>query len=257
MSSRLIAFIVAQVVVSLVAARVDHLGAPLYGYVFLGVASAQFALLGILFGIGDLPKGRRYTMTSLGVVGLCAFASQHTPFNGWELLLALIRFPVLGAIFSSVRRNGKLVLSRTRACADVKLLQLTLKQLLVFTSVTAGFLALDRTLDSYGGPFYEILLLVFVIMLGVGGALASVIASAVTLSRRDVSGALVSAIVIIVLAAAMAWLSYSSTDSWIMASRGFALPVIEALVAGTSVVALRMFGYGLSDASSGCHTPHA
>ena len=125
-------------------------------------------------------------------------------------------------------------------------IRLSLKQLLVLTATCAAFFALLRILDSYSGPLYEILLLALAVLLGVGGALASVVAAGLSLGKCDATSTLIGLTAIGCLALAMAVFGLWQTDSSEIAGRWFMRPIVEAIVTGSSIAALRKLGYGLS-----------
>lgn len=246
MSSRFYAFIACQILLSVTAAEVDRPGSLLHGFVAFGVTAAQFALVGIWVATGNVGANRRYSVAAALGGGLCVLTLLRTSLGGWDLLLAFLRAPVLAGVVLPVRRARNLAWRRNGVDAPERLFRLSLKQLFVLTLIFSGMFAIGRALSSYGGPFYEMLLLILVILLGVGGALASVIAAGLSLGKCDSTSALIGGLAIASLAVAFGFFGLWQTDSPKIAWQWFMMPIVEAIVTGFSIAVLRWSGYGLA-----------
>jgi hypothetical protein len=245
MNARLVIFILAQIGIAIVASLLDKPGTQLYRYLFDGVLSAQFALVGIWLGMGDHRIGQRLTIAVLGIIGLSAVAVTRPFFNGWEFLLALVRLLVFGVVYSFIRRNRQLVFGRASAFVDVQMFRVSLKQLFGLIFGVAAFLALDRSLESYSGPWYSMFLVIATVMVGMGGALVPLVASLASLGKRNAASAIISGFAILVLAAAIAAFTYSQTNSWRTAAQWFTSSIVEALMICASIIAFRQCGFRL------------
>ena len=245
MSSRLLIFVIAQVIVTGLTIVLRAPDSGWHNVVFHGVLSAQFALLGIWAGVGRPPKHQRIPFSICCALALCAVAITHANFNAWELLLAPVRFPVLGAIYAAIRSRRGLVARREQGHTDVILLRLTIRQQLVVTAGVAAVLALMQLLESYAGPLYDTLLVVLVVLVGIGGSLVSVVAAGAAWSKLDMTTVVLSIVAILGLAGLMAWVGHAGTGSVVTAASWFARPLVEAFVVVISLLGIRFAGYQL------------
>lgn len=245
MNSTKIAFVAAQI--SMLFAAAHFYDAPPWrGCVFHGVLAAQFALVGVWLGFGNRPSFERWSIGLFLAFILVAAAISISNFNPWELLLDGIRVMAIGVVFGLIRRKKELVIRRSERTTEARLFQLSPVHLFVLMSGSVAFFALMKLLEDYGGGFYDSLLVVTVVVLGLAASLVSLAASAVALSNSSVTTITASIFAILVVAGGLAWFAYTQTNSTETAAQWFTALLVEAIVVASSLYAIRWGGYQLT-----------
>ena len=232
------------------ASSLDRDGTPLDGFLFYPVISAQFAMLGVVFGISDEFFPKRFSIVLFGAIGLCVVFLLRPHFNGWELLLSAARLILLGCVFTFIRHYQRLVFTGRDGSSHVAWRKLHLWHLFVFTSIVALFLAFIRFLKSYDGPSSDMFLLAVTVFVGVFAALIPLMAAIAAIGQRDPSAGIPFAVAILLLATCMGFFSYSQTDSMHTGLQWSLNSILEALTITGMLLALRLCGYHLTSFGS-------
>ena len=183
MTLRFLLFLITHLAVLLAAQSHDSIDSQLYGYVYPGVVSSQFALLGIWLGVGGSAASYRIATALLGCIALCGLSFLRSPVNPWELLYELVRLPVLGLFFLAIRRKRGLVLKQTGRCADGKLFRTVLPHLLFLALLSVFIFAFWQKLESEGASYYRLVLPT--ILMGLAGSLVPLVVAPDVFGARD------------------------------------------------------------------------
>ncbi len=228
------------------AAGVDHAGSLLNGFVFNGVASGVFALLGIVVGMASENLEKRLGVAAAGVFGLFGVFLLRPQFNEAELLLSSSRLIVLSVFSVWVRHRRRLVFTNHLRSAGSEWGKLTLSHLFAFTAAIAAFLAFSRFLKDDHELRGAMFLVTMTIIVGVFAALVPFIAALAAIGAQNLWSGTLFSLAILMLAMCMGVFVYSQTDS-LNTSLQFSLnSILEALTVTGALLVFRCRGYHLA-----------
>lgn len=228
------------------AMSLDHAGTPLDGFLFSGIVSGLFALLGVIIGVADETLAKRLGIGLIGALGLCGVFLLHPQFDAWGLLLSICRLVLMGTVFLWVRHRRNVVFSNRPGSPACEWGKLRLLHLFGFTLIVALFLSLVRILKQYDGSGGDAWLIVVVVSFGVFAAMVPLFSAIATIGRPDIVSAIPCVLAILTLAMCMGFFAYSQTDSWRMGIRFSLKSILEASTVAGALLALRLRGYYLA-----------
>ena len=239
-------YLVVLLATAYAASWVDHTGTLLDGFIFNGIVSGLFALLGVVLGIFDESIPKRLSFVLLGAVGLCAIFLLRPQFNGWELLLSVVRLVLLCLFFGILRARRNVVFTSRRPSQLTGWGNLKLWHLFGFTSIVAMFLAFVRFLKDYDGPGGEIFTIAVIVIVAIFAATIPLMAAYATIGQRDFLHGIPFALLVVMIAACIGIFSYSQTDDLRTGLQWSVNSIVEALTLTVALLLLRLRGYHLS-----------
>lgn len=216
-----------------------------------GVLAGQATLLGVLLGAGRACGPRRLGGAALGLA-LLAFGAASGG-GGWEFVLLCTRTIVVGGFFWSMCHRRRITLSTDGEPWTHPLFRISLRSFFVLTLLLALFLGIGRLLDAVGS---DLLLVLWVILLGTGYAAMSILASLAPLEPRPSASAFAAyALVFFSLAGTSSGLAYWQTDRWSTAMSALVAAGCEAIWVCGTLALLRSCGFRLATSRGGIVRP--
>lgn len=238
-------FVVAQMVVAILAALTYGSG-PIPRQMLLGVLGAQASLLGLWLSLGNASAKIRWLGTIIGIVWLTFAMMLRTDFNGWELLLLVIRVALVAYVLWNVfrRHHGRVlqVANGDRASGDEDGIpaQFKISHLLLITFAVALAMVIGPIVNdtAVAGIVF------FVFVLGLAVAANSLIACWAVFGRGAIAWRVFSFVLVaLLIAAALAIIESSQTQAPYAGSAWFLMSAVEAAFAAFSMAWIHRLGY--------------
>jgi hypothetical protein len=243
-------FFAIQAIVLLAAMfTLDHWG------VFRGIIAAQAGLVGVWLGVGQMQRKQRL-IAAAAAAALFALVMVALALNfklvwllspngfGWQFLLLMARVLFVAGVFWQALGRDGYVLMAAGEPMQAGLLRFRLHHLVALMGLVALYLVVTQNLD--GGPFYQVLLVVYVALMGLAYAANSLLASLMALEPKWTPGRIIAyGLSILAISLAIAGHAYHQTDNWNTARRTWLETMIEVAWLGGSLAVLRMPGMRL------------
>jgi hypothetical protein len=224
--------------------------------VLRAIMPAQAVLVGICLAVGPIEHASRVVggiiVAALFVIVLTCLAlglSIGGLFGrngyGWQFLMLTVRALFVGGFYwRSFLRSGY-ILSTSGERLGGHLLRFRLHHFLALTSLAALYFVVTGNLG--GGPFYDVLLVAYAILLGFAYAIMSLLASLSVLEpRHSPSKVLAYLLGILSFSLAIAAHAYQSTGGWSSARFTWLETMVEVAWICGSLIAMRLVGFQIS-----------
>jgi hypothetical protein len=233
-----------------------------------GIVAGEATLIGVALGVGRLHKAGRLVVGAVGLavlVTLLISLSLRLPLGGlfgmngmgWPFLLLVVRSLIVASYYWMKFGRQGIALATTGEPLEGSLLRLPLKFFFTATMLVALFLAIQNNLDN---AFYGLLLVVLIVLLGVGYAAMSLLASLLPLEPNPTPSRIaVYLLTTLTIAFALAGHQYQQTagpspwpHGWAHFRRGLTPCLIEITWVWCTLLVVRLAGYRLAKTCSGC-----
>jgi hypothetical protein len=222
---------------------------------FRAVLPAQAALFGIVLSVGPIQHVARILgaiiVGALFVVVVTTLALQLDIGGlfgrhgyGWQFLMMMVRVLLIGGFYWRCLLRQGVVLSTSGEPWGGALFRFRLLHLLVLMSLVALYFGVMRSLS--GGPFYALVLVLYVVLLGCAYTIMSLFASLLALDPHYTPGKVIACLCgILLFSLAIAGHAYEAQSGWNSAKFAWMEAMIEVAWIVGSLVALRRSGFRL------------